>query len=366
MEPLSTMHVTSHRPRFRWELGAGVGGVRLEICSDRACTHVERSEDVTGTQFRPDGALASGWHWWRLHAIRAGVVEATPGPTWQFFLDATDAPIPTATESMPDFNGDGIADALEFVAAGLMIRFGAGAGPTIPPLVFPHEAGIELTDLGQPNVGFAGVDFDGDGLLDLVMHARFSIASGSASSEGVIVGYGTDRGTPMTDTLITLRGSDLPINDFTPCGDHDGDGFGDVAVTSGPSGVGRPYSLAVVFGGSTPARQAMGFWSHRSIGCADFNGDGLADVLGFECSQAPGFPKNRPAVRYGSAGGGLPASEVPACTTVADPLGVCSAAVSDRNGDGYPDLTASESPPAVTITWFGGPDGLVGTRCVGD
>ena len=123
--PLSTATATSQQPTFHWQLPTGADGARLELCEDRACTHVIERVDVSGTSAAPTAPLAQNVVFWRLYGRHGSRLGTQLSATWELFIGAASAGVDTAWGSVLDLDGDGFADVA--VAANALSMSGATA-----------------------------------------------------------------------------------------------------------------------------------------------------------------------------------------------------------------------------------------------
>ncbi len=201
--PGSMLATTSARPWFRWALGSGVDGARMQVCADPGCARVQLEVDVTGAQHRPAVALAEGVHFWRLFARRGAVVDATPTPVWAFVVPPADALGARETPPMLDLNGDGLDDEVivEHIPRrvySLRIRYGGAARRE-------HQVLSETSDIehGDTVLVRAG-DIDGDGLADAVLAVHYNVRYSSMQSDGAVQLYDV-LGRRDADPVVLLR-----------------------------------------------------------------------------------------------------------------------------------------------------------------
>ncbi len=366
--PLSGLALNSRRPLFRWQRAAGVDAVQLEICSDRPCGHVEQSERVTGNSLRLTMALAPGAHFWRLHAVRAGAVDASTGPTWEFILGTSDTEAPSASATLPDFNGDGIEDTCTSVpyshlsdplgvwydaGAMIIVHFGAAPGHAAPA-----DRQIPVTSYGHyasvPGgcAGTAG-DVDGDGFVDLMAWVNHE---GIDSTELFRLVRGAADGAAPVDASEYWSAAETTT--MLAAGDRNSDGYADVVFIEPPT-VSR---LVEVFGtgGTSPTGDVTTDLGLLVRDVADFDGDGSSDLVFRGFVSVYGLPIT-PRVAYGGAAASLETSTpLPPCAAWTGGAAAV-ASIADPNADGYPDLVFTEG--THTLTYLGSPGGLTGDRC---
>lgn len=389
--PLSGTLNASRRPLFRWEPPPGGGAVVVEVCATRDCRALEGSQSVTaGDQLRWPTALSPGPHWWRMR--RGDGRPSQPTPTWEVFIPAVDAPVPLVGRAQSDFNGDGVLDVVNRARPSscpldrqcLQIEYGSlpGTSPIEPTTIESNRSSIEdmpgygtwYTWYSLENVDTLG-DLDGDGFVDLAVTEVYS-----ASREVAGIRY------PLGQLLlgIVYRGSASGVRRVLPpdgpnlvgihvaqAGDVNGDGYADLlSVLRSDPDPAMPYlavrtSRFLVFGGPRggtfgvpPANTTSG-----AVSLADFNGDGIQDIVSYAASFYPVMHMWMPgdtALRF---------RDLPVCGELTrETPGVrwIDGEVDDRNHDGYPDyiVTVARGSTSQELTWSGGPGGLSTERCV--
>lgn len=194
LAPLSTATATSRRPTLHWALAAGTDGARVEICADRACSVVLTTIDASGGSAAPTEDLPAGVVFWRVHGRIGDTTGATVSATWELVIRVRSAPVDTSWGTMPDVNGDGLADVIVAApgvhAPGHVYVYsgtdtGIGSEPdTVLTGELPNEGlGQRLVSLG---------DVNGDGYPD--------IAVGTAQST-IRVYLGARRGCSLPRSL---------------------------------------------------------------------------------------------------------------------------------------------------------------------
>jgi len=243
----------------------------------------------------------------------------------------------TAAVAIGDVNGDGIPD---IVTSGGSILFGDATG------AFPSRADYAVDNNGAVMIG----DVDGDGIPDIVFGignpAFFSGSSGNPSAN-VLFGSGKGEfvGAPASGIGDADVESPLLIADFN------GDGVPDALVTKS---IGVPLQVTTLLGqgngkfstGFTQTLPAFTDTGANPAIAADFNHDGKLDV-----AVLAYYPTVNMLIFPGNGDGSFGAPEVSA---VADSnVGFITSA--DFNGDGIPDLLLVGSD--ALYVWIGKGDG---------
>jgi hypothetical protein len=369
LAPLSTSTVTSRRPTLRW-LG-GSAAARVELCRDRACTQSlgTTTVDAARRRARPDIPLGRGPAFWR---VRDG---ATVTPVWEFFVGARDAAVDNSYGTTLDLNGDGYAD----FAVGAM-GFGNGQGIGNAYLYLGGAAGLPRA----PSVTLPGVDpppdwvsvwqvasagdLDGDGFGDVVVSSIPWIGSTRMQS-GVARVYFGGPAALRSSTPIVLRGPSVQYQfgrSVGGAGDVNGDGYGDLLVTSlntpspffvflgGPDGVTQSRVLQI-----SPPTQNIGF----AAAAGDFNGDGYGDIVigADQATLGNGLNVGRVYVWFGGPNGLSAPTSIESPSQALNQFGWAVAAA-DVDGDGYCDVVARHAGNGNTAYVFaGGPAGVATT-----
>ncbi len=351
--PLSTATVTSQTPVFRWVLANGEDGARVDICRDRACARPLVSFDATGTSGAPPSALDAGVYYWRLRATSGGAVGAATSAVWEFFVGARSAPVDTSWGATLDVNGDGFADVLVSGPSSYLgppaveLFLGSAQGLTAQPSTLVGPPGA----LGYgASIASAG-DVNGDGFGDLAIAAYD--AAGTKDGEGVVyVTFGGPDG-PTGAPVALVSPTPAPFARFGAeldgAGDVNGDGYADLVVSaSGPDDMLTGPAAFVFFGGpagpGSPAALTSGTVQGFLAGAGDVNGDGFGDVL--VSSRSPNSSSPAPAfvsVFLGGDAGPSPAPIVLPAPVAGDwTFGRGLAGGADVNGDGYADIVVGD------------------------
>lgn len=217
-----------------------------------------------------------------------------------------------------DFNDDGIPDLVVTSRSStpLTILLGKGDG------TFTAASASPTASSGSPYFVATG-DFNGDGKLDFAATDLYD------DTVSILLGHGD--GTFDAASAIHSGSNGSPI----AAADFNGDGKLDLAVgVAGSSGVGDSITILTGKGDGTfsspQSTQAVESNSVSFIQAADFNGDGIADLV--LTDSASGIV----TVFLGTQGGATfsPAS----FSMVTAPYYESSAAVADIDGDGRADL----------------------------
>ncbi len=313
LAPLSGSIDDSLRPDFRWAGGAGT----VNVCRDRACQQIVASVTGPAGKARPKLPLPSGTLFWRV------VTGQGPTATWQITIPHRESGRAIAFGSIPDYNGDGLADVALTTqgptGTGAAIFFGSKSLPAQEP---------DVTLLGGDFFGCALAtvgDTNGDGFADLgvtenCVDGPVWIYHGGAG--GLVLGARLDSGRQIAGFGTTIASA----------GDVNGDGYGDVIVGAlgaaqvylgGPDGV-SPLSAFEL----TPD-----FAPTTVQGPGDVNGDGLPDV-----SVGTGILPG--AVFLGNGAGFTRQAFNP-------PVGGGNSFAGDFNGDGFVDFDSFSVLPGA-------------------
>jgi FG-GAP-like repeat len=250
-----------------------------------------------------------------------------------------------------DLNGDGHPDLVAVTSGGaLQVYFGKGHGKMGPKTVFANSGTGWKGALIAQNGSFINGPYQD--LLAVQKGNLFAYANnglGDFSSSPDRLEYRPDGGDWSGVTQLAAPG------------DVTGDGLPDVITREG--------DLLLLwggqFGGFAPGVVIGTGWSGLSVvGAADFNGDGLTDLLARDAAGNlwlyPGDPINGIT---GDSSNRVPAGT--GFTAAAYPL---MTSIGDTNGDGIPDLYATTASgglvfiPGVTGGGFGSPVTVSGTK----
>ncbi len=254
-----------------------------------------------------------------------------------------------AGEVTSDFNGDGIPDLAILWNPDLY-----DGGPFSVTILFGKGDGTFTTG---PTVQPAGIesspvliagDFNGDGKTDLlILNSDYT----SAINVIALLGNGDGTfGTPQTSTIYTPP----PVGgDFVPgsmaIADFNGDGKLDLAVV-GESVIGG-VTIALGNGDGTFTPTAANLEPnllYGTIATGDLNGDGIPDLV---ATQA--FESNSAAVFLGKGDGTFTESSIPLpMDSFSGPV-----VIGDFNGDGSLDLAIANGPIGGVTIFLGKGDG---------
>jgi hypothetical protein len=226
--------------------------------------------------------------------------------------------------SMPDFDGDGIADLLlrEASLGGTLAWVMSGGGPGLPLRLgfVPLETAIA-----------GNGDYDGDGCADLLLRDD---STGEVSMRLVnfrVVGGGTV--VPSLSADWQLVGS----------GDFNGNGRDDILVHNLAT---RKLEVWFMNGPQIQSRVSLAdpfsSASWQVVGVADFSGDNLADILWYEPSTN--------TAKVSTFGSRLAIDRNPRLFQSGSPGDVV--AVGDTDGNGLPDVVIRNRETGRMRVWF--------------
>ena len=158
LAPLSGSLLSTNRPTFHWQPGAGADGATVELCADRACTTIVTQIPATGSSATAPASLAAGHVFWRVRGTTGGQPAGAPSATWEAFIPHRTATPSSALATRPDFDGDGFGD---FALDDRVIL----GGPTGYARSFPLPHPTPAADISF--FVMAG-DINGDGFGDIL------------------------------------------------------------------------------------------------------------------------------------------------------------------------------------------------------
>jgi hypothetical protein len=251
-----------------------------------------------------------------------------------------------------DLNGDGVPDLAAVTAAGnLQVYFGKGTGQVGPKTVFTNSGTGWKGALIAQNGNFTSGPYQ-----DLL-----------AMQHGSLVAYannGLGHFTP-NNSRVEERPNGGDWSDVTQLiapGDITGDGLADVITQEGD----LLLLWAGSFSGFAPGVVIGTGWAGLSVvGAADFNGDGVTDLL---ARDATGSLWLYPGDGLGDGSFGDTSTRVPVGTGFTTAKYPLVTSIGDANGDGLPDLYATTASgglvfiPGVSGGGFGTPVAVTGTK----
>jgi hypothetical protein len=341
--PLSTQTTATRTPTFRWVLPKNTDAAEIELCADRACTTSLAKVQTTGDHLRLPSPLASRVVFWRLRGVRGGVVGTKTSATWELFTSARDVR-DTASGSVPDFDGDGLAD-------WVLGAFGAGNDAGKVEIFHSQASSPSAVIEGEDNAELGTVfgtigDIDGDGFPELAVGSQLALTIYAGGPNGV----GTKMATFYDGAAPDSVGS---------VGDLDGDGYGDFFVANGASSLmihyGAPKGMTRTTTIASPITSDI---TYATSG--DLDGDGRPDVcVGFVFATMSVFDAHVLVSMNGNTPIEVPVEPSPAFLAHVD----CGA---DVDGDGFADLAVSyvaadaDTNDLIDV-YRGGPNGFAKT-----
>jgi hypothetical protein len=221
-----------------------------------------------------------------------------------------------------DFNGDGFPDLVvsnftignNFSSDNVSVLLGKGDGSFHTAV--PYR-------VGHSPAGVVVADFDGDGKLDL------AVVNTGSNTVSVLLGNGDG----TFQAAVNYATGTYPLS--VTVADFNGDHIPDLAVTNG-----LDNTVSILLGNGDGTFQASRAYAAgiypAAVGAGDFNGDGIPDlvVANLGANGFAGSGQNSTVTVLLGNGDGTFQTAVP----YAAGLGPASVGVADFNGDGIPDL----------------------------
>ena len=309
--PISCSFVQGRRPTFRWQLGAGHTGARLQLCADRACSTVLDTFDFSGTSGTPTRDLPSGVVFYRLLGRTGTSVETASGPVLELAIArGTGSTRSTPWGAFLDAEGDGRIDvAVTAGTAEAVVRIFRGVSTGIArtaATTIAAPADLPATSTFGYRANPAG-DVNGDGFCDLAVRTTPIGLSGRTPVYVYLGGASGMSSTPVSMLESPAGGFSLFGLDTVIAGnDLDGDGYGDLLVRDRRTSLGAADVYA--FRGGPDGMRAVPLWRGagstvgygEGIAAGDYDGDGRLDVAVTQSDSGTGTAVH---VYYNTAAG---------------------------------------------------------------
>lgn len=260
----------------------------------------------------------------------------------------------TAAFAVGDFNGDGhldVAELLDETFSGLDAPPPENQGAVI--IYYGHGNGTftqgPAYDAVPAAAALVATDLDGDGNLDLLVarssNGVFGVADHARHTwlYQVLMGHGdgTFNGAPLTIVNSFIASQQFPSQRWYATADFNGDGLPDLLTSStnvngGSPGTGVIVSLGVGDGSfGTPILSTMSF-APTIVAAGDLNGDGKSDAVAVGTGAGGAATV---AVLFGHGAGTLNGEADYLLPDTDDIPG--RAVIGDFNGDGNPDIAVA-------------------------
>jgi hypothetical protein len=235
-----------------------------------------------------------------------------------------------------DFNNDGCLDVLaESYANNDILLFLNTKTAGVCTGTFQAVRTYTPAGLSGPG-GLAVGDFNRDGNLDFVVNNN-NAPNGTTSNQGInsLVFFGDGAGNFTAGPVLAPGGTINPV--FSAVGDFNGDGYPDIAIANDVSATIDIY-LNNGTGGFTLKTAIATPVTNNIVLAADFNQDGKLDL-----AAESSVTTNPITIWLGNGDGTFTQAANPPVGAVS----VASAAEADFNGDGIPDIIYNTSSPTA-------------------